>query len=597
MASSWTYFNVEWNNVNYRIRFSPSDKFTSKEAFRMAMEKKIGRSRSGELCRAYCAVFHCTSEVFMKDCKNYPIPKLKMINSSRRASIEYEEKLDVVSRKRHRPNNPNHKRDEFNQKLKKELVATSNGLKAASIGLAFTTSFNVFHRHACMGNSMLREAGSHVRFPTVQNVKDSGKAVYEDIAAGRESNSFLTPKVYDYGTKMIGMTRLINDVQFHPDETLTITHIFSDNDIEELMANCLNGVIHKSYDYQIDNHTAKVGFYSKDDMKRAYNGLVEEKKSNPDIEWRVWEGRSHRMIVNLCGDLIDAVMLCIINAGTANLERLTSDHTLFIIFWEDNRTASTHVKLRLIDPSFLLYPTGLSTVCNLISYVGGENRLPKFMVKCIEQFDALLAYRFAYKQFQIHIKLKYNVCDHHAGYTILRKPGGNSSGRDLFGLTDITRSSSIICQGHSIFSMWEMTQLFLLGQNCMQKFKLENPKIAEYKLERYRKRINIMYGRAWAPPVFMSPGSETKTHISTQANQTISIPSININTSISLTSNSSHSRRAHQSWTIPNNIPPQSIKNDPMKDYLTSTSRFTPETINWRTNNDLYCCPPVTMIS
>jgi hypothetical protein len=423
--------------------------------------------------------------------------------------------------------------------------------------------------------------------------------VYECAAAGRESECFLVPKLYHYSTKNIGMTRIINGLHHQPAETITITNLLP-TDTDYLLDNFMNGNLPKAFDYEEHTHTAKVGFWSVYEMQQALEGLTKEKKSDPGYEWNVWAGRSHRMIVDVCSDIVDAVSLSILSAGSKALNQLTQDHTLYVLFWEDNRTACTHTKIRLLDPSFILFPSGVSPVSNLVSFVGGENRLPKFMKYAIEQFDNLLATKFQWGTYRIFIKLKFNVADHHACFTILRKPGGTSSFRDCFGLINITNCDRLMFAGHSIFSISEMARLVMLAQHHIEVFKYVNPKISDTKLKVYQTRIAIMYGGAWAPPIFLAPGKPRKSNpkqlFPSSTSNTVSAATAT-RCSLSAPINSTPliiaPSTSHKYWILPHDLPSEQLPVDPMKTYLTANSRFTPETLKWQTNNELYCCPPV----
>jgi hypothetical protein len=262
--------------------------------------------------------------------------------------------------------------------------------------------------------------------------------------------NFLTPKIYQIASKAVGLTRWINEIQFNPNQTITITNLFRKDldDIHDALDSI--DIKPKAFEFQEHNIVAKLGFNSKEEMINALQALKALKHCN----FRVWEGREHRMVVDICADLVDAVSLLILSAGTERLDALTSDLTdsLFLVFWQDNRTASTHCKIRLIDDRKVLFESGLSQVANLLSFVGGEHKLPKFMKYAIEQFDRFLSSSFFYKQYRIHVKIKFNIADHHAAYTIYRKPGGASSHRDCFGVVDVNQSDKLML-GFSIFSM------------------------------------------------------------------------------------------------------------------------------------------------
>lgn len=444
----------------------PED-WTERTAFRYSMKKKLGVTRfSGRdsMRNAYCTVFGISPLEYAEDCRNFSIPSADSVSPLNRPRLIVNCSIEALSQdsdehtNSKKRKNPNQKRDEVRKKLRQELEATKAGLKAAAVAMAFTSSFNQYQRHHTICNKMLKEAGSHVRLPPIESVKQDGKHIFEQSAAGVESSiQFLTPKIYHQSTREFGMTRLIKGIQCMADETITITNLLRPAWIEILKALTDISLEPKCADFQEENISAKLGFKNKNDMQIAVTTLEKLRQSSEgesdSICWRVWKGRSHRMVVDLCADLIDSVTLLILSAGTERLSSLSHDITLYIIFWQDNRTATTHCKIRLMDPTYILFKDGVSNVSNLLSFVGGENKLPTFMKFAIQQFDKLLDTKFEFNNRKIEVKIKFNTADHHALYTILRKPCGKSSWRDCFGITDVNHCDTIIWQGHSIFSM------------------------------------------------------------------------------------------------------------------------------------------------
>lgn len=427
------------------------------DAFRMCMRSKLGTGHYGQLAKAYCQVFNVSNQQYIDDCHRFPVRCRKLVLQDQRATITYEEDLqqDVVRQKRNhsclipKHSNPNHKRDEYLKKRRDENKLTMLGLSAAAITIAYTSSINQYRIVKTMCNVMLKNAGSSVRLPPEQKVRDDGKCIYEQDIAGIESSNFLTPKIYQIASKTVGFTRLIDGVQFGVSETITITNLYSKDlhDIHDALANI--GIKPKALEFQEHNIAAKVGFNNRKEMLESLEAL-----KLCECEFRVWPGREHRMVVDICADIVDAVSLLILSAGTDKLDALVSDVTdsLFLLFWQDNRTASTHCKLRLVDDRKILFAAGYSRVSNLLSFVGGENKLPKFMRFAIEQFDRLLGTHFTYKRYRINVKVKFNVADHHAAYTLYRKPCGASSYRDCYGVIDVNLSDKHM-NGLSIFSM------------------------------------------------------------------------------------------------------------------------------------------------
>jgi hypothetical protein len=447
-------FEFEFDGKKYGIIFSHD--VQDREAFRQAMTSKLGTGHHGRLANAYCHVFKVTKQQYIDDCRRCPIRLKEYTSPDQRASIMYEEDLqqDVAGQKRKHSSlvpkhpNPNHKRDEYLKKRREENKLTNLGLSAAAITIAYTSSINQYRIVKTMCNVMLKNAGSSVRLPPEQKVRDNGKQIYEQEVAGIESSNFLAPKMYQIASKTVGFTRIIGGVQFGASETITITNLFPKDlpDMHEALSNI--GITPKAFEFQEHNISAKIGFNNKKEMQEASKVL----KGCDSVVFRVWEGREHRMVVDICADLVDAVSLLILSAGTVKLDALADDVTVFLLLWQDNRTASTHCKIRLLDDRKALFDAGQSQVSNLLSFVGGENRLPKFMRFAIEQFDTFLSSIFCYNKIRINIKIKFNVADHHASYTVYRKPGGASSFRDCFGVVDVNLSDKHM-HGLSIFSM------------------------------------------------------------------------------------------------------------------------------------------------
>jgi hypothetical protein len=138
-----------------------------------------------------------------------------------------------------------------------------------------------------------------------------------------------------------------------------------------------------------------------------------------------------------------------------------------------------------------------------------------------------------------------------------------------------------------------MTALVMIGQHFIEIYKSKNPTCSDTGLERYRKIVNIVYSKSYAPPVYMTHGQpkpatpipSTESHHMTD--QSLSTSSQRVHPL------SNPTPRRRPGWILPADLPPEDRPPDPLR-FSTATSRFTPETQNWRTNNEFYAVPPVS---
>lgn len=135
----------------------------------------------------------------------------------------------------------------------------------------------------------------------------------------------------------------------------------------------------------------------------------------------------------------------------------------------------------------------------------------------------------------------------------------------------------------------EMTSLVMIRQHDIEIFKQKNQNTSEANLERYRNIVNIMYGKSYAPPIFMSPGKPEEPK---QSNIASLMSSHNEPRATNTLVNHSSAKPRRAAWILPADLPIQNRPPDPRR-FLTPTSRFTPETTNWAINSEIYACPPV----
>jgi hypothetical protein len=140
-----------------------------------------------------------------------------------------------------------------------------------------------------------------------------------------------------------------------------------------------------------------------------------------------------------------------------------------------------------------------------------------------------------------------------------------------------------------------MTALVMIGQHLIEICKHFNPTCSDSSLERYRKLVNIVYGNSYEPPVYMTHGApKPASSINDHGNPLLA--SQLANSQVSTTNTTIVAPRRRPGWILPADLPPEDRPPDPLR-FATSTSQFTPETRNWRTNNEFYAFPPVLYLS
>jgi hypothetical protein len=146
----------------------------------------------------------------------------------------------------------------------------------------------------------------------------------------------------------------------------------------------------------------------------------------------------------------------------------------------------------------------------------------------------------------------------------------------------------------------EMTALVMIAQHFVEIYKSKNPTCSDTGLERYRKIVNLIYGKSYAPPIYMTDGQPKSSkpvhdHSSLESNHQSGLPlSTNslANGQPAVSHANSHAPRRRPGWILPADLPPENRPPDPLR-FSTAISRFTPETLSWRFNNEFYAVPPV----
>ena len=192
---------------------------------------------------------------------------------------------------------------------------------------------------------------------------------------------------------------------------------------------------------------------------------------------------------------------------THRLGSLTQYH-LLLVLWVDNCDAQTAVRFRLIDPQRLLFPTGLSKVCLLMEYIGGEEMLPMWFPEVLEDMLQIKTAIYSLQHVSIRVRFAFMVADHHALGILSCIPQGISDFRDSLGLTVARWWSIVHDDGTSTMRVSDLVSKYNSSQHLYEmivhylgKDKSATKPTDTQIREVAQKYCSVIYGKINLPPL------------------------------------------------------------------------------------------------
>ena len=180
---------------------------------------------------------------------------------------------------------------------------------------------------------------------------------------------------------------------------------------------------------------------------------------------------------------------------------------LSIQIWLDKDGRVSFIKIKLVDPTYMVFTRGESRVAYLLEFIGDEGECRRFMPPLVDQFTDTNQQTFRLSnQLPVRVVLVYVSGDHKSLYSQTGRSGGNEQ-RDTFCHSSLaSRYHKVLYQGPVTFRYSDFVQIWQTINDKMEAFRSQlndlNETITQDVESEYLHRLYRQYGRIDKVPAF-----------------------------------------------------------------------------------------------